>query len=141
MRLLRLLLAAAALATTSGCATIISGTEQTVAIEARQEGAAVTDCECRLANSKGSWSVVPPASVVVGRSFSDLIVTCTNKAMEAVKVVVKSVTGLATFGNIIMIGGVLGAAIDLDNGSAFDYPTLITVNFGLAQPLGTPPAP
>jgi uncharacterized protein YceK len=133
MRLLLLGFAALILAATSGCATIISGTEQTVSVEARHAGTVMPDCECMLENNKGSWSVVPPATVVVARSFSDLVVTCTNKTMDAVKVVVKSVTGLATLGNIVMIGGLIGAAIDFDNGSAFDYPSLITVNFGLAQ--------
>jgi hypothetical protein len=37
------------------------------------------------------------------------------------------------FANILMIGGIIGAAIDTNTGAAFDYPELIKVDFGLVR--------
>ena len=129
MRSLLHFLAVAVLAATSGCATLISGPSQTLSVEARHHGTVVADSSCTLENARGTWALTAPGSVVVNRSFSDLVVTCTHATLEKVRVVVKSVTGLVTMGNVFMIGGLIGAVIDADTGAAFDYPDLITVDF------------
>jgi len=135
MRALRLLLATVILGITPGCATLFGGLTQTVTVETRDVEAVLVGSTCSLRNGKGAWIVTTPGSVVLNRSFSDLAVTCTHVGYEPANLVVKSATGPLMLGNIIMIGGVIGAAIDIDNGAAFDYPLFITVDFGPSRPL------
>jgi len=128
-RLLRSLVALVVLAMTPGCATLFGGLTQTVTVETRDNGAILLGSTCNLTNAKGTWVVMTPSSVVINRSFSDLEVRCMHHGYAPASVVVKSETGPYMLGNIIMIGGLIGAAIDVDNGAAFDYPLFITVDF------------
>ena len=118
---------------TPGCATVFGGLTQIVTVETRDEGALLPGSNCNLKNDKGAWSVTTSGSVVINRSFNDLAVTCTHDGREPARLVVKSATGPFMLGNVIMIGGLIGAVIDIDNGAAFDYPLFITVDFGPAR--------
>ena len=129
----RFLFALVVIGMTPGCATLFGGLTQTVTIETREEGAVLLGSSCSLQNEKGTWTVTTPGSVVINRSFSDLAVTCTHDRHEPASLVVKSATGPLMLGNVIMIGGLIGAAIDIDNGAAFDYPLFIIVDFGPAR--------
>jgi hypothetical protein len=129
----RFLFATVVLGLTPGCATLFGGLTQTVTVETREEGAVLLGSNCDLKNTKGAWSVTTPGSVVINRSFSDLAVSCTHANHRPASLVVKSATGPLMLGNIIMIGGLIGAAIDIDNGAAFDYPLFITVDLGPAR--------
>ena len=133
-RVLRCVAALVVLGMTSGCATLFGGLTQTVTVETREEGAVLLGSTCSLKNSKGSWVVITPSSVVINRSFSDLDVLCTHEGHVPASLVVKSATGPLMLGNVLMIGGLIGAAIDVDSGAAFDYPLFITVDFGPAPP-------
>ena len=123
---------------TSGCATLFGGLSQIVTVETREEGTVLLGSVCNLHNSKGQWIVTTPGSVVINRSFSDLAVTCTHAGHMPASLMVKSATGPLMLGNLIMIGGIIGAAIDFDTGAAFDYPVFITVDFGPAPTPATP---
>ena len=79
-----------------------------------------------------------PGSVIVNRSYGDLTVNCTHENQQPGAVVVSSSTKAMAFGNILF-GGVVGAAVDVGTGAAYDYPTLISVEFGIVAP--TPDAP
>ena len=57
--------------------------------------------------------------------MSDLTAVCKLDDMSGTAVVESSTKSLA-FGNILA-GGVIGAAVDMGTGSAYDYPSLITV--------------
>jgi len=129
----RLLFTTLVLGMTPGCATLFGGLTQTVTVETREEGAVLLGSTCDLRNEKGAWSVTTPGSVVINRSFSDLAVTCTHAGHEPASLKVKSAAGPLMLGNVIMIGGLIGAAIDIDNGAAFDYPLFIIVDFGPAR--------
>ena len=58
-----------------GCASLVDGQNQSVSV-------LTPDCPgaaCRLHNDKGRWHVATtPASVVVNRSFADLVVNCSK---------------------------------------------------------------
>ena len=134
--------AALVCAVSSGCATITTGQNQSISVESRDKGSLVAGGACRLQNSKGTWFVTTPGSVMVNRSYGDMTVHCTHEKHEPGSVVVKSSTKAMAFGNIL-VGGIIGAAVDVGTGSAYDYPTLISVEFGvvmlpLAQPGETP---
>jgi hypothetical protein len=123
-------------AVSSGCASITIGQNQSLSVESRDKGILISGAACRLQNNKGTWFVTTPGSVTVHRSYRDMEVSCTHEKHEPGSVVVKSSTKAMAFGNIL-IGGLIGVAVDVGTGSAYDYPTLISVEFGvLTLPLG-----
>lgn len=119
----KLLLIAGILTILSGCASISKGTNQSLSIETSP----VTNATCTLDNDKGSWFVnKTPGSVTVHRSYKDLHVACQKKGFKSTEKTVKSKTTPHVFGNVIA-GGVIGTSVDVLNGSAYDYPEVITL--------------
>jgi uncharacterized protein YceK len=101
----------------SGCASIVSGSQQSISVETSPEVGAA----CKLTNNKGNWFVpATPGSVTVHRSYDDMKINC-KKNKKAGSKVVKSSTKAMVFGNAI-IGGAIGAAVDVGTGAAYDYP-------------------
>jgi len=132
-RRLRALLAVAVAALASGCATITGAETQNVSLQALDAaGAAVDETECTLANDKGNWRAKPPAIAVVTRSSEDLLVQCEAEGRQPgiVRAVSRSNSGM--LGNIIFGGGI-GALIDHNKGTAYDYPSMLRVVFGSSQ--------
>lgn len=114
----------------SGCASIVSGHNQSISVETRSpQGQAVMSANCRLSNNKGTWFVTSPGSVSVRRSYEDMLINCEKENQEPGLASVKSSTKAMAFGNIIF-GGVIGAGVDVATGAAYDYPTMITVLMG-----------
>jgi uncharacterized protein YceK len=107
----------------TGCASIVSGNQQSVSVKTGSTQGAV----CELANNKGKWYVNgTPGSVTVSRSFSDLDVRCTKSGSPVGHRLVASHTKPMAFGNIIF-GGAIGAGVDIASGAAYDYPVEIDV--------------
>ncbi len=124
----------------TGCASIVSGQNQSVSVETRsKQGQAVSGANCKLVNDKGTWFVSSPGSVSVRRSYDDLLVNCEKETQDAGLASVKSSTKAMAFGNIIF-GGVIGAGVDIASGAAYDYPTLITIVMGENLTIDAPPA-
>lgn len=132
-------LAAAALCT--GCASIVTGQNQSVSVKTTRDGGDVSGAQCELKNDKGTWFTTTPGSVTVRRSYNDLLVTCKVADVEPGILSVKSSTKGMAFGNAIF-GGVIGASIDVASGAAYDYPPLIQVTMPAgAAAKGTPQGP
>ena len=104
-----------------GCASIITGNNQSVSVSTRP----VQGASCKLTNDKGTWYVTTPGSVVVNRAYGDLTVICNKDNLTGILPVKSTTKGMA-FGNILA-GGIIGGAIDCGTGSAYDYPTHIEV--------------
>lgn len=116
-------------ATVTGCASIVSGTQQSVSIDARSaSGAPIVGANCKLQNGDGTWFVTTPGSTTIDRAFSDLTVQCDMKGLPSATTSAKSSTKAIAFGNILL-GGILGAGVDIANGAAYEYPSPITVQF------------
>ena len=115
----------------TGCSTISgSGTSQSLSVQSlAQDGKEMDGARCDLINDEGTWFVVTPGSVVVHRSNKDLQVTCKKSGMDVGVANVVSRTKANMFGNIILGGGI-GAIIDHNNGSAYEYPSLIRIFMG-----------
>ncbi|MBL0319179.1 MAG: hypothetical protein IPP74_07810 [Alphaproteobacteria bacterium] len=111
-------------ATTAGCASITKGPTKNISINTTPtEGA-----ECQLTNKAGSWTVEQtPAMVNVHRDNSAMEISC-KKGTMAGKQRISYSPEPAAFGNVVMIGGLVGAAIDLKTGAAFSYPDKITID-------------
>ena len=127
-RILALAFVVAAATLATGCATVTGSTVQTVALQAKdQNGEDVTEAKCELNNDKGRWYLTTPGSVLVQRSNEDMKIVCNKTGHETARQNVASEVKAAMFGNAILGGGV-GAVIDHVNGSAYEYPTVISLN-------------
>ena len=73
----------------------------------------------------------------IHRSNKDLQVLCNKNGFEPGRAAVVSDTKGAMFGNIILGGGI-GAIIDHNNGSAYEYPTVIDILMGSFTKIETP---
>lgn len=122
--------AAALLAATSciGCSTITQSETQSVALTATYQDKPVV-ADCRLTNDKGSWESKSPANVSVRKSGEDLNVTCKQEGMPDGLLTAISRAAGSMFGNIIFGGGI-GALIDHNKGTGYDYPNKLPVKMG-----------
>jgi len=114
----------------SGCASIISGTNQPLSVQTRlTTGEEIIGANCKLENPKGTWFVTTPGTVTVHRAYDDLSINCTKAGEQPGIAAVKSSTKGMAFGNILF-GGIIGGGIDAATGAAYDYPPLITIQMG-----------
>jgi hypothetical protein len=115
-------------ALSTGCASIVSGTNQSLSVVTHAaSGEALPGATCSLVNDKGSWFVTTPGSVTVHRSYGDLAVKCSKEGSDPGIANFKSSTKGMAAGNILF-GGLVGAGVDIATGAAYDYPDLIHVN-------------
>ncbi|WP_424067598.1 hypothetical protein [Paraburkholderia sp.] len=123
---------------TTGCASIVGGSNQSVSVETRSAtGEMIAGANCKLENPKGTWYVTTPGSVTIHRAYDDLSIYCTKSGEQPGIASAKSSTKGMAFGNILF-GGVIGAGVDVATGAAYDYPTLLTVQFGSTTTINTP---
>lgn len=115
----------------SGCSTLTAdGTSQNLAVlTVTEDNKTLTEASCQLKNDEGSWTAVTPSSAMVHRSNKDLHVTCTKEGHTDGHATVVSKTKANMFGNIIFGGGI-GAIIDHNNGSAYEYPSSVKIKMG-----------
>lgn len=103
----------------SGCATIVSGSQQSIFIETPH----VNGAECKLTDSKnGSWRLdSTPGSVFVAKGNGPMNIVCSKKGYETTILQVEEGFAGATMGNIILGGGI-GILVDAASGAAQKYP-------------------
>ena len=135
---MRVVILVAVLAVTllSGCASIVSGQNQSVSVIALSDAKDVGGARCSLTNDKGQWFATTPGSVTVRRSFSPLAVDCKSEQMAGTDQIKSSTKGMA-FGNILF-GGVIGVGVDVATGAAYDYPDVIRIKMLGIGPSTTP---
>jgi hypothetical protein len=124
----------------SACASIVTGENQSLSVETMDQAKPVIGASCKLVNDKGTWFVTTPGTVTVHRAYGDLNVRCDKENLLPGIAVVKSSTKGMAFGNILL-GGIIGGAIDAGTGAAYDYPSLITVEMGQSVTISPPKAP
>jgi len=113
----------------AGCASIVSGHNQSISVVSTNQGVDLIGAHCSLVNDKGTWYATTPGSVTVRRSFTDLAVDCAADTAPRGRVAVKSTTKGMVAGNLLF-GGVIGVGVDTVSGAAYDYPAVITVRMG-----------
>jgi hypothetical protein len=125
-------MALGALALVSGCATVTSGTTQSVAVETvNKEGAAVAGVVCKIANGKGNWVVTTPGSITINKAYGDATAVCEKAEEPATNAVVQSQTKAYTFGNVL-VGGIIGVGVDAMSGATWAYPEMWKIVLGMA---------
>ncbi len=117
--LTNIIMMAMAAMTISACASVASGTDQTLLLSTNCKGAAEPGAQCTLSNSKGEWEATTPSKVPIKKSFGKLTVTCT-KDDRKVEETFKSGSEGSFWGNII-IGGGIGMLVDAGSGAGFSY--------------------
>ncbi|WP_208512797.1 hypothetical protein [Variovorax paradoxus] len=114
----------------AGCASITHGTEQNVKLETRTEaGEVVTQADCQMSNDKGTASAPSGVETKVRRSGGNLMVRCTHPNHPAAVGQAISRANVGMVGNI-MIGGLIGVAVDAGTGGGFSYPSWMQLVFG-----------
>jgi hypothetical protein len=113
------------LAVLGGCASVVSGTTQPVAVTTVCEGEIVPASACTLRNDKGSWEAITPKSVQIQKSYGDLSVAC-RKGQSTGTATFVSKPNSGAWGNLLA-GGVIGYAVDSANGAGFVYPEEVAV--------------
>lgn len=141
MNITRHLATLTALLLLSGCASITTGTTQSIAVDTNPQRPA----DCRLSNEKGSWGVRAPGVTTVTKAYGPLSVTCTTQDGWGGSTAVQSTTAGAAYGNILA-GGIIGAAVDMNSGAAYVYPAQVFVplaqgGYATAAALSPPPPP
>ena len=115
----------AALAGLGGCASVTGSQTQPVAVTTVCEGRIVHDAACTLLNDKGQWALKTPGAVVIQKSYGDLAVTCRAGASSGTASFVSKSNG-GVWGNMLL-GGLIGYAVDSHSGAGFEYPTEVPV--------------
>lgn len=114
----------------SGCASITSSEMQMVSLNTKAEdGQTIDKAKCTLKNDKGVWEAVSPSFVSIHRSAEDLTVECKKEGIADgfLRAISRAAGGM--WGNIIFGGGV-GAIIDHNKGTGYDYPNELPVKMG-----------
>jgi hypothetical protein len=105
-----------------GCATIASGTTQSIMIDTFNAHGAT----CKGVDKKGReyfW-VNTPSSTTVQKGDAPMTITCDKSGFKRTVHVIDETIVAATFGNIILGGGI-GFLVDATSGAAQEYPTLV----------------
>lgn len=115
----------------SSCATIISGSTQSVSVQTTPE----VNATCTLKNKKNTWTLnSAERSVVVDKAYSALDISCDDAVNRVGYSVVPSKTNGVVFGNVVL-GGLIGGAVDMYTGAAYEYPDTIIVPLSTPTPL------
>jgi hypothetical protein len=123
--------AALAAVVLSGCATVIKGTSQNIAITTPPADGA----SCILSSKEGNWTVVSPGIVHVEKSKEDVLVKCTKQGyLDATATIPSDFQGW-TIGNVLL-GGVIGVGVDAASGAMNEYPNSFAVPM---TPVSAPP--
>jgi hypothetical protein len=127
----RLLMAILAVTQLASCASFLHGSNQSIQVSTwckdRQIPAA-----CTAQNAKGSSSFMTPGEVQVSKDFSHLKIACKSPLYNEVTATVPSMLNVSTAGNVLL-GGVVGAGLDVYLGSAFAYNRDVRISYPACQ--------
>lgn len=121
-----------------GCASVTGSTTQAISIQSRApNGKEIKEAQCDLVNKRGTYFISTPGTITISRSNDNLIVTCRKDGFDNGRATVVSDTKGSMFGNILLGGGI-GAIVDHNNGSAYEYPSFVQVVMGQDVQVGKP---
>jgi len=101
----------------SGCASIIKGSSQSIAITTPP----VSGASCVLSSKEGNWSLMSPGVVTVEKSKEDIQARCTKSGYQDGVATIPSNFQGWTVGNLLL-GGVIGLGVDAATGAINEYP-------------------
>lgn len=103
----------------AGCATIVSGTQQSLFVDTPE----VEGAKCKLTDSKSGVWYLPdsPGSVTVTKGNGPMNISCKKEGYKTASISLEEDVAGAAFGNIILGGGI-GIFVDAASGAAQKYP-------------------
>jgi len=101
----------------SGCATIVKGSSQLIALTTPP----VLGATCVLSNDRGSWTVVSPAVVTVDRSPAKMRIICNKPGFRQAVATMTPDFENWTVGDALA-GGPVGLLVDESTGATHQYP-------------------
>jgi hypothetical protein len=107
----------------SGCATVTKGASQSVTLDTKPPGAT---CVITRKGEKIAAVNPTPGTVSVSKSKDALSVSCTKEGYLEAAGSVESEFQAMTFGNILL-GGIIGVAVDAASGAINNYKPSITI--------------
>ena len=126
-------------ASVSGCASIIKGSDQSIAIATPP----TTGASCVLTSKEGNWTIISPSIATGEKSKEDIQVRCTKAGYQDGVATIPSNFQGWTLGNLLL-GGVIGLGVDAATGAINEYPHAFQVPMtpieGYVQPAPTAPA-
>lgn len=129
---MRTLAIAAVCLAAGACSSITEGTSQTLAFNSVPQGA-----ECQLSREGNVVGTVrTPGEIRVQKTKHDLELVCEKEGFEDATATLTSDTAAATFGNIL-VGGGIGWAIDSASGADNKYDDVTTVTLTPVSPAST----
>jgi len=111
------------LALIQGCATITKGSSQPVTLHTDPDGAA---CDITREQKTVASVGATPGQVTVDRGWGAIDISCRKPGFQPTEARVDSEVQGWTFGNIL-IGGIIGFAVDAASGAMRQYPQFITL--------------
>jgi hypothetical protein len=120
-----------------GCSTIIEGTTQEVYINTNPSGAA---CKFMREGRQIATITPTPGAAVVQKTKYDITVLCDREGFEQATYLNHSGAAGATFGNIVLGGGI-GWAIDSASGSDNKYDSPVNLTMVPKAAMMPPPTP
>ena len=110
----------------SGCASLLEEDTQEVNVRFMcAEKHLVATCD--LKNDKGRWRLSTPGKATVINDASLLEISCKAPFIPSFTVSVMPMPSMGMLGNLLF-GGVVGAAVDLNNNSGMKYPENIDIS-------------
>ncbi len=125
----------------AGCASIVEGTTQSIAITT----APVDGAKCTLISSQGTYYVTTPGNAIVHKTKTDLNVSCTKDGFQDAYLKISPYFNGVTVGNVLA-GGLIGIGVDASSGANYTYPNftvvpLVPLGFPVPDPAETPAPP
>ena len=105
-----------------GCATVVSGTTQTIGVNTDPEGA---DCQFTRKGVLVGRVNPTPGTMQVGKDYESVTVLCRKEGFDDTTGVIGSEFQAMTLGNILL-GGVIGVVVDAASGAMMKYAESVT---------------
>jgi hypothetical protein len=121
---LKLMLAVALLYLT-GCASMLNDDTQELSVRLMCKNKPIL-ATCFAENDKGRWVFSAPGLVRVKNDYSALSISCRGQYLERFTVSTPALPSLAMAGNLL-VGGLVGAAVDMYNATGLKYPENIDI--------------
>lgn len=106
----------------AGCATVVSGTTQTIGVNTDPEGA---DCQFTRKGVLVGRVNPTPGTIQVGKDYESVSVLCQKEGFDDTTGVIGSEFQAMTLGNILL-GGLIGVVVDAASGAMTKYPEVVT---------------
>jgi hypothetical protein len=106
----------------SGCATVVSSTTQTIGVNTDPEGA---DCQFTRKGVLVGRVNPTPGTMQISKDYESVSVSCHKEGFDDTAGAIGSEFQAMTLGNILL-GGLIGVAVDAASGAMTKYPEVVT---------------